>query len=732
MRLTLRTLLAYLDDILEPTQTKEIGEKIAESGYASALVSRIREVMRRRRLTAPDLTGPESGVDPNSVAEYLDNTLAPEAVADVEKVCLDSDVHLAEVAASHQILTLVLGEPVEVPATARERMYALGSGSASKFEAIEESGETTGPQESAADTVPIVPAATGADRVPDYLRPAPVWQRFGPIVVAVAIGGTWLATILGDRTFSGPEDLPADALAQVDPSGRSGLDIEPAPAGPGTPGNNDGTSPASTAGTGRLSNPPADDVPPFESTPETIPTEPPAEPDVPEPPAPVAPDDPDPASTSIASTTPEVPGTNPEPTTPANPNPDTPPVSGDPTGTGTAAPPAETEVTVTSVEVPDMLYSTRDSVLLRRDETGWLSMPYRATLRAGDRVAAPEPFSADLRADALRLTITLHGGSALELIGASPEQTMQLAILRGRITIERDDPDGKSDPITIGLVLAGEPCLLTIPSGDTRCGIELNPSEPVGFETQPEQPYAGSLYVISGSVAFVAEVSGQQNLVGPAWYPLTPKERAEISATTPPPLLTTPEWLDPDSRGISATQRRYAVKFANAIDPDRPIRQSVPAIVQSSVPGLAELAVKCLAVADLPIELVQALAQSEFEESRDAAITGLRQWLPKSEQNAELLMTELQKVFPPDQVDPVYRLLWGYGLDDARNAATSGILIDWLSHDTVVIRQLAFQHIFRLTGQRYDYRPLNPENQRNVAIQRWQAHLKKTGGSLVQ
>src|SRR5215475_6032209 len=71
MRLTLRTLLAYLDDILEPAQAKEIGEKLNESSFASSLVSRIREVMRRRRLTAPTLSGPGVGIDPNTVAEYL-------------------------------------------------------------------------------------------------------------------------------------------------------------------------------------------------------------------------------------------------------------------------------------------------------------------------------------------------------------------------------------------------------------------------------------------------------------------------------------------------------------------------------------------------------------------------------------------------------------------------------------------------------------------------------------
>ena len=70
MRLTLRTLLAYLDDLLEPGQSREIGEKISESGYASALVDRIREVMRRRRLTAPDPKSPNSGLDTNSIEVF--------------------------------------------------------------------------------------------------------------------------------------------------------------------------------------------------------------------------------------------------------------------------------------------------------------------------------------------------------------------------------------------------------------------------------------------------------------------------------------------------------------------------------------------------------------------------------------------------------------------------------------------------------------------------------------
>lgn len=128
MRLTLRTLLAYLDDTLEPAQAKLIGQKVAESDTAQELVERIKQVTRTRRLTAPPSTGPGGKIDPNTIAEYLDNAVTPEQSAEVEQICLASDVHLAEVAACHQILTLVLGEPPLVPPTAKQRMYGLVKG----------------------------------------------------------------------------------------------------------------------------------------------------------------------------------------------------------------------------------------------------------------------------------------------------------------------------------------------------------------------------------------------------------------------------------------------------------------------------------------------------------------------------------------------------------------------------------------------------------------------------
>ena len=53
MRLTLRTLIAWLDDTLTPGEVRAIGQQVAESPFAKELVERVHRVTRQRRLSVP-------------------------------------------------------------------------------------------------------------------------------------------------------------------------------------------------------------------------------------------------------------------------------------------------------------------------------------------------------------------------------------------------------------------------------------------------------------------------------------------------------------------------------------------------------------------------------------------------------------------------------------------------------------------------------------------------------
>jgi hypothetical protein len=111
MRLTLRTLLAWLDGVLPDDEQQQLGAKVSSSVFATQLVERIRTAIGRTAIGAPRPDGRGLTEDPNSVAEYLDNTLSSEQLEAFERICIESEVHLAEVAACHGMLAEVARDP---------------------------------------------------------------------------------------------------------------------------------------------------------------------------------------------------------------------------------------------------------------------------------------------------------------------------------------------------------------------------------------------------------------------------------------------------------------------------------------------------------------------------------------------------------------------------------------------------------------------------------------------
>lgn len=125
MRLTLRTLLAYLDTTLDPADAQILRSKLEQSGFATQLVQNIRASLAAKNLSAPAPDSVHPVEEPNMMSDFLDSTLSPEQIAEVEKACLESLPHLAEAAACHQILTMVLGRPAGVSEDLKNRIYSM-------------------------------------------------------------------------------------------------------------------------------------------------------------------------------------------------------------------------------------------------------------------------------------------------------------------------------------------------------------------------------------------------------------------------------------------------------------------------------------------------------------------------------------------------------------------------------------------------------------------------------
>jgi len=144
MRLTLRTLLAWIDGILPAAEHDELGGKVALSPVAPKLVERISLAIESPSLPVPAGSGPAD--KPNAVAEFLDNVLPAEQLEAFERACLESQVHLADVASCHRLLAEAARDPEKTnPPTGDQRRRLI--------RAIAE-GMSGEPEPSVADELP--------------------------------------------------------------------------------------------------------------------------------------------------------------------------------------------------------------------------------------------------------------------------------------------------------------------------------------------------------------------------------------------------------------------------------------------------------------------------------------------------------------------------------------------------------------------------------------------------
>jgi len=704
--LTLRTLLAYLDDMLEPAQAKLIGQKVAESDTAQELIARIKEVTRQRRLPAPPPTG--GRLDANTIAGYLDNTLTAEQLAEVEQTCLASDIHLAEMAACHQILTLVLGEPALVPPTAKQRMYGLVKGPeaipfrkpaaapAEREEFVQEHKETD-------ETLRLgLPA----------LRARSSWTNrlilLGGGLAVVALLAIAIVQILQfDRVQERPRaGLPQQAKAE------SANKPEPPTAKEEKP------KPVSTVKAQANST---EKAPPAKGVSADPGTTKPA---------------PKPANTSGGQAMEDV----------------------------ALAPPSDVRSVAGQYErnlTPDQ------GILLQydREKSQWLRLDVKKpeVFTGRPLVSLPGYKSAVALKNGLRLTLW---GNVLELWPSPPvleslvelhhndQFDADLTLRRGRIVLGNTRSD-RPARVRVRFENPTIPSLnetwdLTLEDRDTEVALErwgqVPPGEPF-FPNPKDQTLKGkgpladvALLVLKGRVRLKRDDL-------PVRLEAPPKQALMLwnsrnGATGPNKFPTLPEWSLtplPFPKGMEETLQRPRADFfrareslSNALT-GKVVKVDVAlasALKKSMSPSERVLVVLSFGALDDLESLLDALSEETHQDVRQTAIGILRKWIGYERDNDYKLYEALKTRYKTAEAENIMLLLHRFSNQELAKRETYETLIEYLTSPNLAIRELAAMDLNQLVpaGRKIAYSPVADSREREHAQREWQKLLE--GGQI--
>ena len=758
MRLTLRTLLAYLDGILEPNDAQDIGKKIEESEFATSLVHRIRDVMRRLRLGAPSLAERSPRVDANTVAEYLDNTLASEGVADFEKVCLDSDVHLAEVASCHQILTLVLGEPAEIDPASRQQMYQLKDVQAGAEPPV---SPPVGPPPVAPSTSTPPSLDRGASdgesaarrfrpkpTVPEYLRELHKRPRWLPTAAAVVLVACFTMVVLMALGQFEPGTPLGDALVRwgvvVPPQG---LASGPEAAGP-------------TAGEDRDVKDKPVQEPITESAEEPIKkpiAEPVAEP-VKEP------------SQELAPELGEGPTSKPTPESSGEPA--SKPAEGDVVEPKTAtelkivekpeavpavprvglveepgkALPGESAVEMRPKSLPSLMpkpdivperrskpppepsplppeplgrLMSSDRVLLKDDPaTGWLRVAANQMLMPQRLLALPT-YRAKVTLT-IGVTLEILGGTQLELLPSSPRDLPGIRIHYGRVVLMPLAKAGSRLRVTFG----SRTGVLTFPDAESVAALEVRRVRVPGTNPEAEPPHiVANLYATTGSVLWEEADAGpgekKMQLMSPQWVSFNGDLTSE-----PVAFRELPRWIVAEP--ISPLDRRASPQIAQALPTDRLARLGLLELSASRPQKEVKwLALRCLGYIGQYHDMVAMLNDPARKLDWPDYIDQLREAVGRDSESAAAVRLALEKQYP-QQAAELYRMLWGYTDKDLQGDkhGEDANLVKALDDETLAARVLAFWNLKDLTGLGLFYKPEQTAAKRQQPMLRWKQRLE--------
>ncbi len=728
MKLTLRTLLAYLDDRLSPGNARELGQKLATSPFATELADRIKSVVRRRRLASD--SAEHKTIDGNLIAEYLDDQLTPELVALIEKEILSSDYSLAEVAATHQILGL-LSDPVEISADLKTRLHKLDPGIVK--EAIDDGAAAT----------TVQPAKAG-EWTP--LQKQSESQKRSPMLLLAAMVLGWLGLLATDSNLfrSGDDGLVAtDATGDKNgpalPQGDAGADPPPQVAA------TEAQPPTGEAAVAQTDATPSNAAQPTSPQPTTVPQGDAAAPFA-EPGRTPSPASADMADTSQPGTNSATDSTSPDKTMEPTPAADSSAVTGD-SAAVTSADAAE-PVTPTPPAPPVARFELIDGngmVALREPKqaawawasslgiapTGSWSKPLSETF-----ATIAEPFTARVVAPNSGWSAQLLGPAVFQAV---TESAPALRVVEGRLLLRRS---AKEAAAGFRLVAGRRALNVSIPDEGDVVGVEVAILPASNLSVEPDAEESSPLFPVENNrVVRIAASDGDVHVSvdgndtpitiprGSEWIWDTSSDVATAGALTVNSAI--PAWLFAARNPPIEMQATLIAETVAAYPKSESVTGAAMSLTTNKNPQIAEYGVRQLTLLRSVSDLVTVMLQTSDDPTRQSAIVGLHQLVQQRPADMQRIRDALAMRLPEMELDNAMTMLQGMSRSDGQDPRTSEFLVSMLEHNRAALRAMAIFNLERLTGERRGFFVSDDTGRRDAAVRRWKRDLAKNDGRLI-
>jgi hypothetical protein len=145
--------------------------------------------------------------------------------------------------------------------------------------------------------------------------------------------------------------------------------------------------------------------------------------------------------------------------------------------------------------------------------------------------------------------------------------------------------------------------------------------------------------------------------------------------------------------------------------------------LKSSETAARRLACSCLAALDELSSVLEALEQEPAQDLRWTAIESLRNWIAAGRDHDYKLYDLLKSKYRPFDAENIMTLLHGFGEKELANPDTYDLLIGYLNHSLMPVRELAYLHLIRLVpaGQKIRYSAAADAATRQQAQTAWRA-----------